>query len=119
MARRDNLTVRQLLRRVSGARGHLTFTGTPEQLAALIDAWFRQGGADGFNIMPPIFAGQFDIFVDEVVPILQRRGLFHTDYEGATLRDSYGLPRPTSRFSASALQPGDLLSLRATTGAAL
>jgi alkanesulfonate monooxygenase SsuD/methylene tetrahydromethanopterin reductase-like flavin-dependent oxidoreductase (luciferase family) len=105
MARRDDLTVRQLLRRLAGARGHFTFVGTPDQLATLIEGWFRQRGADGFNLMPPIYAGQFDLFVDEVVPILQRRGVFHTEYEGATLRDNYGLVRPASRYAAETLHP--------------
>jgi FMN-dependent oxidoreductase (nitrilotriacetate monooxygenase family) len=105
MARRDDLTVRQLLRRLAGARGHFTFVGTPDQLATLIEAWFRQRGADGFNLMPPIYAGQFDLFVDEVVPILQRRGVFHTEYEGATLRDNYGLVRPASRYAAETPHP--------------
>jgi len=101
MARREQLTVRQLLRRVAGSRGHYIFTGTPEQLADLIETWTIEGAADGFNVMPPIFAGQFDIFIDEVAPILQRRGLFHTEYEGMTLREHYGLPRPASRFATS------------------
>lgn len=105
MARRDNLTVRQLLRRLAGARGHFTFTGTPDQLADMIETWFREGGADGFNVMPPIYAEQFDLFVDEVVPILQRRGLFHTEYTGATLRENYGLPRPKSRFAQAQITP--------------
>jgi FMN-dependent oxidoreductase (nitrilotriacetate monooxygenase family) len=115
IARRENLTVRDLLRRLAGARGHFTFVGTPDQLADLIEAWFTQRAADGFNLMPPIYAGQFDMFVDEVVPILQRRGVFHTDYEGATLRDNYGLARPASRFSASSLQ----VSTLATTASPL
>ena len=99
IARREGLTVRQILRRLAGARGHYVFAGTADQVADLIETWFREGAADGFNIMPPLYPSQFEAFVDQVVPLLQRRGLFHTDYEGATLRESYGLPRPVSRFA--------------------
>jgi hypothetical protein len=56
------------------------------------------GAADGFNLMPPWFPGAFDDFVDHVVPILQKRGLFRTDYEAGTLRDNLGLPRPANAF---------------------
>jgi hypothetical protein len=70
------------------------------QVADVLESWFRSGAADGFNVMPPFFPGQFDDFVDRVVPILQERGLFRADYEGATLRDHLGLIRPVRRFSA-------------------
>jgi hypothetical protein len=66
---------------------------------ALMEDWFRAGAADGFNVMPPFFPGQFNAFVDLVVPVLQKRGLFRRDYEGATLRQNLGLERPTNRFS--------------------
>jgi len=99
IARRENLTVRQILRRLAGARGHYVMAGTPEQVADLIETWIREGAADGFNVMPPLYPSQFEVFVDEVVPILQRRGLFHLDYEGSTLRENYGLLRPVSRFA--------------------
>jgi N-acetyl-S-(2-succino)cysteine monooxygenase len=97
LAQREHLTLRQLLRRLVGARGHFTFTGTPEQVADLIETWFTRGAADGFNVMPPLSPSQLELFVDGVVPILQRRGLFHTAYEGTTLRAHYGLPRPPGR----------------------
>jgi FMN-dependent oxidoreductase (nitrilotriacetate monooxygenase family) len=99
LARRERLTVRQLLRRLAGARGHFTFAGTPEQVADLIETWFTHGAADGFNIMPPLYPSQFEIFLEHVVPILQRRGLFHTEYAGRTLREHYGLPRPANQFA--------------------
>ncbi|GAA1762200.1 LLM class flavin-dependent oxidoreductase [Luedemannella helvata] len=99
LARRERLTVRQLLRRLAGARGHFTFAGTPEQVADLIEDWFTHGAADGFNIMPPLYPSQFEIFLEHVVPILQRRGLFHTEYRGRTLREHYGLDRPANRFA--------------------
>ena len=94
MARRDNLTVRQLLLRLGGGRGHRTFTGTPEQVADSLELWFTTGAADGFNVMPPVLPAGLDAFVDQVVPILQQRGLFRTEYAGSTLREHYGLPVP-------------------------
>ena len=98
MARREGLSLRQLYYRVAAARGHLLLVGDPLQIADVMDHWFRSGAADGFNVMPPYFPKQFDDFVDLVVPILQERGVFRADYEGSTLRDHLGLPRPC-RFS--------------------
>jgi FMN-dependent oxidoreductase (nitrilotriacetate monooxygenase family) len=94
LAKRENLTLRQLRNIAAGAMGHRLLCGTPEQVAAGLEEWFLAGAADGFNIMPPWFPGAFDDFVDQVVPILQRRGLFRTDYAGTMLRDHLGLPRP-------------------------
>jgi FMN-dependent oxidoreductase (nitrilotriacetate monooxygenase family) len=87
----ENLTLRQLLRKLAGARGHFVATGTPEQVADVIEDWFWTGAADGFNVMPPIINSQLSLFAEEVVPILQKRGLFRTDYEGSTLRSHFGL----------------------------
>ena len=98
VVRQEGLTLRQLLSKLAGARGHFTFAGTPDQVADLIEDWFTDGAADGFNVMPPLLPKMLDVFVDEVVPLLQRRGLFRTAYEGATLRDHYGLAMPESRF---------------------
>jgi FMN-dependent oxidoreductase (nitrilotriacetate monooxygenase family) len=94
LARRDRLTIRQLIQRLAGGRGHRVFAGTPEQVADQIELWFTSGAADGFNVMPPSLPGGLDDFVEHVVPILQRRGLFRTDYTGTTLREHYGLARP-------------------------
>jgi FMN-dependent oxidoreductase (nitrilotriacetate monooxygenase family) len=96
LVERDRPTLRQLYREVSTARGHLTTVGTPEQVADLIQTWFEQGAADGFNVMPPVLPAGLTEFVDEVVPILQRRGIFRDDYEGRTLRENLGLARPAS-----------------------
>jgi len=93
LARRERLTVRQLIGRLAGGRGHRTFVGTPEQVADALQQWWQEGAADGFNIMPPVLPRSLNDFVDHVVPILQRRGLFRTDYEGTTLREHYGLAR--------------------------
>ena len=102
LVRRDKLTLRQLLGYLAGARGHYVTAGTPEQVADLIEDWFSDGAADGFNIMPPLLPAQLDIFSAEVIPILQRRGLFRTEYAGATLREHYGLPWPKSAFEEAA-----------------
>jgi FMN-dependent oxidoreductase (nitrilotriacetate monooxygenase family) len=100
LGRRENLTVRQLLGRLGGGRGHRTFTGTPEQVADTIQDWFELGAADGFNVMPAALPSGLQTFADQVIPIFQRRGLFRTDYTGRTLREHYGLPRPDSSFAA-------------------
>jgi FMN-dependent oxidoreductase (nitrilotriacetate monooxygenase family) len=100
LARRDNLTVRQLIGRLGGGRGHRTFAGAPEQVAGTIEEWSAAGAADGFNVMPPALPSGLETFVDQVIPILRRRGLFRTGYTGRTLRDHYGIPRPPSQFAA-------------------
>ncbi|MFG1941493.1 LLM class flavin-dependent oxidoreductase [Nonomuraea sp. NPDC048826] len=94
MARRENLTVRQLLGRLAGNRGHRVVAGTPVQIADEIEEWFTKGACDGFNVMPPTLPGGLEDFVDHVVPELQRRGLFRTEYDGATLREHFGFARP-------------------------
>ena len=98
LVRRDRLTLRQLLGYLAGARGHYVAAGTPEQIADLIEDWFADGAADGFNIMPPLLPVQLDVFSAEVIPLLQRRGLFRIEYTGTTLREHYGLPWPSSVF---------------------
>ena len=97
IARRENLTIRQLYTRIAGARGHFQFAGTPAQVADRLQHWFESGAADGFNIMPPVLPGGLNDFVETVIPELQRRGLFRTAYEGKTLRENLGLPWPASR----------------------
>ncbi|MEV6596797.1 LLM class flavin-dependent oxidoreductase [Actinoplanes sp. NPDC051346] len=101
LGRRERLTVREIIAWLGGGRGHLTFTGTPEQVADAITGWYDAGAADGFNIMPPVLPDGLEQFVDRVVPILQERGRFRTDYTGHTLRDHYGLPRPANRNTAA------------------
>jgi FMN-dependent oxidoreductase (nitrilotriacetate monooxygenase family) len=92
--RQEQPTMRQLLAKLAGARGHFTFEGTPEQVADLMEDWINEGVADGFNLMPPVLPEMLDVFIAEVVPLLQRRGLFRTAYEGDTLRSHFGLARP-------------------------
>jgi len=101
---REHPTLRGLLHRLAGARGHFVMAGTPDQVADHIETWFTQGAADGFNVMPPWLPGGFEIFADEVVPILRRRGLFRSAYAGSTLREHFGLPRPPSLYSQPARQ---------------
>ncbi|MEI7026416.1 LLM class flavin-dependent oxidoreductase [Paenibacillus sp. y28] len=101
-ARREGLTVREVYLRFASARGHLTVIGTPEQIADRMEQWLNEEAADGFNIMPPFMPGGLDEFVDKVIPLLRQRGLFRTEYEGRTLRENLGLPRPASRYAQAA-----------------
>lgn len=98
LARRERLTVRELIGRLGGGRGHRTFTGTPEQVADTVECWFTSGAADGFNIMPAVLPSGLEVFVAQVIPLLRARGLFRTEYTGTTLREHYGLPRPVNGF---------------------
>jgi N-acetyl-S-(2-succino)cysteine monooxygenase len=101
LAKDQNLSIRQLYMRVIGGRGHVQAVGTPEQVADTMEQWFVQRGADGFNVMPSHFPGGLEDFVEGVVPILQKRGLFRKEYEGSTLRDHLGLSPPENHFVAS------------------
>jgi FMN-dependent oxidoreductase (nitrilotriacetate monooxygenase family) len=97
MAKRENLTVRQLAQRLGGYSG-LAFVGTPKTIADSMEEWLIGEGCDGFNVMFPYLPEGLDDFVDKVVPELQRRGLFRREYEGRTLRENLGLPKPRNRF---------------------
>jgi N-acetyl-S-(2-succino)cysteine monooxygenase len=99
-ARRDKLTLWELCLLNAGPRGHLLTIGTPAQIADVMEHWFHNGAADGFNVMPAWLPGSLTDFVDLVIPELQRRGLFRTEYEGKTLRDNLGLPMPISRWQS-------------------
>ena len=102
LVRREKPTLRQLLASLAGARGHFTVCGTPEQIADLMEDWFSDGAADGFNIMPPLLPAMLDVFSAEVIPLLQRRGLFRTAYAGKTLREHYGLAEPERSLKEAA-----------------
>jgi N-acetyl-S-(2-succino)cysteine monooxygenase len=97
-ARRDKLTLWELCLLNAGPRGHLLTIGTPSQIADVMEHWFLHGAADGFNVMPAWLPGSLTDFVDMVIPELQRRRLFRSEYEGKTLRDNLGLPIPVSRW---------------------
>lgn len=103
LARRENLTIRQLSRRI--LVGHRLLVGTPKQVADTLEHWFLAGAADGFNIMPDMFPSGVQIFVDEVVPLLRQRGVFRHEYTGRTLRDHLGLARPINQYEAARLAP--------------
>ena len=98
MARREKLTIGELGARVAGARGKNTIHGGPKKVADYMEEWFKAGACDGFCVMPPYIPGSHDDFCNMVIPELQRRGLFRTEYEGNTLRENLGLPRPVSRY---------------------
>jgi FMN-dependent oxidoreductase (nitrilotriacetate monooxygenase family) len=100
LAKRENLTIRQLVLRFSQSRGHLQVHGSAKTVADVIERWFVEGGADGFNVvppLPPLQPGGFITFVEKVVPELQRRGLFRREYTGATFREHLGLDRPADK----------------------
>jgi len=97
LARRENLTVRQLAQRLGG-HGGLAMIGTAKTIADEMEEWLMTEASDGFTVQFPYLPGGLDDFCAQVVPELQRRGLFRRDYEGNTLRDNLGLPRPDNRF---------------------
>ena len=99
LAEREGLTVRQLAQRLGGYSG-LAMVGTPESIADEMEEWLETRGSDGFTIMFPYLPQGLDDVVDRVIPEIQRRDLFRTEYEGKTLRENLGLPRPDNRFFA-------------------
>lgn len=101
--RKERLTLRELGRFYGGSRMHYKVVGSPVQIADRLEEWFAQGACDGFNLMPPYLPDSLEKFVDLVIPELQSRGLFRTEYSGRTLRDHLGLPQPQNRFSAHPL----------------
>lgn len=102
LAKNGNLTMRQTAQVVAGARAKMVVKGTPKQIADQMEQWFVEEAADGFNIMPPYLPGSLNDFVELVIPELQKRGLFRTEYTGRTLREHLGLPRPPSRYADQA-----------------
>jgi FMN-dependent oxidoreductase (nitrilotriacetate monooxygenase family) len=106
LARRENLTVRQLAQRLGGFSG-LAMVGTPKTIADEMQEWLETEGSDGFTIQFPYLPGGLDDFVDRVIPELQRRGIFRREYEGKTLRENLGLPRPENRFFAKAVRAAE------------
>jgi alkanesulfonate monooxygenase len=98
LAKKDNLSMRQIAQVVAGARAKMVVKGTPRQIADHMERWYVEEAADGFNVMPPYLPGALDEFVTLIIPELQRRGLFRTEYEGRTLREHLGLRRPESRY---------------------
>ncbi|MBB2946536.1 FMN-dependent oxidoreductase (nitrilotriacetate monooxygenase family) [Actinoplanes lutulentus] len=99
IVRREKPTLRELLHKLAGARGHKVLAGTPEQVADHIQHWFTGGAADGFNVMPPSLPTGINVFAETVVPILRARGLFREGYTGTTFREHLGLPRPENQYT--------------------
>ena len=99
LAGEENLSLAELGRKIAGGRGHYTLVGTAVQIADQMQAWFEQGAADGFNVLVPHLPAGLEDFANEVIPELQRRGLFRTEYEGRTLRENLGLTRPANSFT--------------------
>jgi alkanesulfonate monooxygenase SsuD/methylene tetrahydromethanopterin reductase-like flavin-dependent oxidoreductase (luciferase family) len=102
MARREKMTLRDLYNVTAAARGHWAIYGTPTRIADIFEEWFTGGLADGFVVMPAYFPGAFDDFVDRVVPELQRRALYRSEYAGTTLRSHLGLDRPGTMLRQAA-----------------
>jgi FMN-dependent oxidoreductase (nitrilotriacetate monooxygenase family) len=103
-ARNEHLTLRQLAISSAGSLAGMSIVGSVAEIVDTMEEWFRGGACDGFNIQPPCLPGDFTDFVELVVPELQRRGLARLNYEGSTLRDHFGLPRPESRYAGALAQ---------------
>ena len=101
MAERENLTVRQMCERILPSMGGNLLKGDATHVAEVMEAWYRGGACDGFIISMPVLPRSLRDFTSLVVPELQRRGLFRTEYEGATLRGNLGLPIPPDPFALS------------------
>jgi len=97
LAEEEKLTVRQLAQRYGGYSG-LAFVGTVESVADEMQKWLEEDASDGFTVVFPFLPQGLDDVAERLVPELQRRGIFRTDYEGSTLREHLGLPRPSNRF---------------------
>lgn len=107
MARRENLTIRQLGARCAGARGKNSIHGSPKRVADYMEEWFASKACDGFCVLPPYMPGQHVDFCNMVVPELQKRGIFRKEYTGSTLRENMGLPRPESRYAKQRQQAAE------------
>jgi alkanesulfonate monooxygenase len=103
LSQREKLTIRQLILRFSVARGHVQVIGSPKRVADLMEQWFEERGADGFNVVPPLLPEGFEDFVRLVVPELQRRGIFRKEYSGSSFRENLGLKRPANPYTAAAV----------------
>jgi len=109
-AGRRDITIRELFHYyIATVRGHRLVVGSPSYIADHMEKWFTEEACDGFNICPPYMPGGLDLFVELVVPELQKRGLFRKEYSGSTFREHFGLPRPENRFAAGSLPQRQVL----------
>jgi alkanesulfonate monooxygenase SsuD/methylene tetrahydromethanopterin reductase-like flavin-dependent oxidoreductase (luciferase family) len=99
MARREKLSIRELYEMMAAGNSGRVMVGTPQQIADDMELWFKEGAADGFNICASHLPGGLEDFAALVIPELQRRGLFRTEYEGRTLRENLGLPPVENRYT--------------------
>jgi N-acetyl-S-(2-succino)cysteine monooxygenase len=106
LARENSMTIRQVARYLGTTQGHRLLVGSPKTIADSLEEWLMAGAADGFNLLFPYFPGPLTDFVDLVVPELQRRGIFRTDYEGSTLRENLGVPVPPNQFTLARQRRG-------------
>jgi alkanesulfonate monooxygenase len=106
IARREGTSLRQMAMRSAAAKHHWTLIGSVKQVADQLESWFLEGGADGFNVITSDVPDAINTIVDKLVPELQRRGLFHTEYEGRTLRESLGLRRPADLSTRAGQRAG-------------
>jgi len=99
LAKRENLSIRDLILRFSTVQGHRIIVGTANDVADELEAWFQGYAADGFNLKPDLLPDSLELFINKVVPLLQKKGIFRTEYEGNTLRDHLGLKRPPNQYT--------------------
>ena len=100
-ARERGMTLREIARHTAAGTGHRVLVGTAEYMADEMQAWLEGGAADGFNVICNYYHAPFEEFSRQVIPELQRRGLFRTEYEGGTLRANLGLRVPENRYTAA------------------
>lgn len=99
LARKENLSIRNLYEKIIISRGHYTFTGSYQDLADEMIKWVDNDACDGFNIMPPLMPESLNDLFDNVIPILQEKGRYKKAYSTGTLREKLGLKRPSNKFS--------------------
>ena len=116
-ARDHNMTLRQIARHTAAGTGHRVIVGTAEYMADEMEKWLKEEAADGFNVVCNHYPKPFEDFCTEVVPLLQQRGVFRTEYEGKTLRENLGLKIPENRYTRSPLE-GGFMKRRTLIGAA-
>jgi FMN-dependent oxidoreductase (nitrilotriacetate monooxygenase family) len=103
-ARDNNMTLRQIARHTAAGTGHRVIVGTAEYMADEMEKWLKEEAADGFNVVCNHYPKPFEDFCQQVVPLLQRRGVFRTEYEGTTLRENLGLKIPENRYTRARLK---------------